>query len=67
MKQFDNIRDTGVNIYEISSVLSKNGIANYSTKTLIPSMLRELSMQRKSSMSKLAVVGILSLLTPIKN
>ncbi|VUS69456.1 16S rRNA endonuclease CdiA [Klebsiella spallanzanii] len=49
VKQFDDIRDTGVNIYEISNVLSKNGIVNYPTKTLLPSTLRELSMQGKPS------------------
>ncbi|PVZ84738.1 hypothetical protein C9426_22380 [Serratia sp. S1B] len=48
VNQFDNIRPTGVNINEMSSVLSKNGITNQPTDSLLPNQLRDLTAQGTS-------------------
>lgn len=49
VKQFDDIRPSGVNIYEMGSVLSNNGITNKPTTTLMPNQLRELGSQGQST------------------
>jgi len=45
VKQFDNIRPTGVNVYEINDVLIKNGISSEATITLDINQLKNLSIQ----------------------
>ncbi|MBC9131993.1 hypothetical protein FcAc13_11850 [Frischella sp. Ac13] len=53
VKQFDNIRSTGVNVYEMKDVLIKNGIPCESTISLTTNQLRELSIKNQST-----IVGV---------
>ncbi|ULR29322.1 hypothetical protein MJO48_12435 [Dickeya fangzhongdai] len=48
-KQFDNIRPTGVNMNEMSVVLSKNGVLNKSKDTLLPNQLKEYASQNQTT------------------
>ncbi|EPO1787107.1 hemagglutinin repeat-containing protein [Cronobacter turicensis] len=49
VKQFDDIRPTGVNINEMSTVLSKNGVVNQPTNTLLPNQLRDYASQGRTT------------------
>ncbi|ELY5820861.1 hemagglutinin repeat-containing protein [Cronobacter dublinensis] len=49
VKQFDDIRPTGVNINEISAVLSKNGVMNKPTNTLLPNQLKDYASQGRTT------------------
>ncbi|EPP0956302.1 hemagglutinin repeat-containing protein [Cronobacter dublinensis] len=49
VKQFDDIRPTGVNINEMSAVLSKNGVVNKPTNTLLPNQLRDYASQGRTT------------------
>ncbi|EOL8967182.1 hemagglutinin repeat-containing protein [Cronobacter dublinensis] len=49
VKQFDDIRPTGVNINEMSAVLSKNGVVNKPTNTLLPNQLKDYASQGRTT------------------
>ncbi|NHV91424.1 filamentous hemagglutinin N-terminal domain-containing protein [Cronobacter dublinensis] len=49
VKQFDDIRPTGVNINEMSTVLSKNGVVNKPTNTLLPNQLKDYASQGRTT------------------
>ncbi|WP_158699965.1 hemagglutinin repeat-containing protein [Cronobacter dublinensis] len=49
VKQFDDIRPTGVNINEMSAVLSKNGVMNKPTNTLLPNQLKDYASQGRTT------------------
>ena len=49
VKPFDNIRPTGVNMNEMSVVLSKNGFVNKPTDSLLPNQLREYASQGQTT------------------
>lgn len=55
--QFDNIRPTGVNITEMSAVLSKNGVGNNVLTTLTPNQLKEFSSQNTPSIIAISSGG----------
>ncbi|MGM3223633.1 hypothetical protein [Dickeya zeae] len=57
VSQFDNIRPIGVNITEMSAVLSKNGVGNNVIATLTPNQLKELSSQNTPSIIAISSGG----------
>lgn len=57
VKQFNNIRPTGVNANEIGAVLSKNGIENTATTSLTPNQLKELGSNNIPSIVAITAGG----------
>lgn len=57
VKQFNNIRPTGVNANEIGAVLSKNGIENTATTNLTPNQLKELGSNNIPSIVAITASG----------
>ena len=49
VKQFDNIRQSGVNINEMSTVLSKNGVTNTPITAITANQLKDLATKNQST------------------